>query len=91
MMEKNRESNLVETGTDVSRNLEALARHRSDIFSSNSGSNTSTSQTIERGPTRPIWDGHADSVGQINRAAQILAKPHIERKWRHYNVRGLFT
>ena len=76
-MEKNRESNLVETGTDVSKNLEALARHRSDIFTASSRGN---SQTIERGPTRPIWDGHADSVGQINRAAQILAKPQIEKE-----------
>lgn len=79
MMSKNRESNLVETGTDVSKNLEALARHRSDIFSPAGSSATSTS-SIERGPTRPIWDGHADSVGKINRAAQILAKPQIEKE-----------
>lgn len=77
-MEKNRESNLVETGTDVSRNLEALARHRSDIFSASSGNGGN--QTIERGPTRPIWDGNVDSVGQINRAAQIFAKPQIEKE-----------
>lgn len=77
MMSKNRESNLVETGTDVSRNLEALAKHRSDIFSSSAGS---TATSIERGPTRPIWDGRSDSVGHINRAAQILAKPQIEKE-----------
>lgn len=77
MMAKNKDSNLVETGTDVSKNLEALAKHRSDIFTPSSGTN---SVSIERGPTRPIWDGHADSVGQINRAAQILAKPQIEKE-----------
>lgn len=76
MMAKNKESNLVETGTDVSRNLEALARHRQDIFTPSSTTNSS----IERGPARPIWDGRADSVGQINRAAQIFAKPQIEKE-----------
>ena len=84
MLEKNKDSNLVETGTDVSRNLEALAKHRGDIFGA-TGTSTGTgtgnaSDTIERGPTRPIWDGHADSIGQINRAAQILSKPQIAKE-----------
>lgn len=79
MMAKNKESNLVETGTDVSKNLEALAKHRQDIFTPSSATNSS-SASIERGPTRPIWDGRADSVGQINLAAQILAKPQIEKE-----------
>jgi splicing factor 3A subunit 1 len=79
MMVKNKESNLVETGTDVSKNLEAFAKQRQDIFTPSSSTNSSSS-SIERGPSRPIWDGRADSVGQINRAAQILAKPQIEKE-----------
>ena len=79
MLAKNRDSNLVETGTDVSKNLDAIAKHRSDIFSPTTGTSTFSSQ-IERGPTRPIWDGRGDSVGQINRAAQILARPQIEKE-----------
>ena len=79
MMAKNKDSNLVETGTDVSKNLEALAKHRQDIFTPSS-TTASSSASIERGPTRPIWDGRADSVGNINRAAQILAKPQIEKE-----------
>ncbi len=77
MLAKNRDSNVLETGTDVSRNLEQLARNRADIFG-NSGS--SSNNTIERGPTRPIWDGNTDSIAQINRAAQIMAKPQIEQE-----------
>jgi len=67
---KTRDSNLVETGTDVSRNLDALARNRSGIEDPYASS----------GPSRPIWDGRTDSIGQINRAAQIMAKPQIEKE-----------
>lgn len=81
MLAKNRDSNLLETGSEVSRNLEQLARHRGDIFdTTGSGAPSSSADTIERGPTRPIWDGKADSIPQINRAAQIMAKPQIEQE-----------
>ncbi len=80
MLAKNRDSNVLETGTDVSHNLEQLARNRTDIFGNTASTGGSSSETIERGPTRPIWDGHADSIAQINRTAQMMAKPQIEQE-----------
>lgn len=86
MMAKNTESNLVETGTDVSKNLESLARHRSDIFTP-----SSSTTTVERGPTRPIWDGRADSVGEINRAALLYSKPQIAKEMEALQRSGDFS
>jgi splicing factor 3A subunit 1 len=67
---KTKDSNLVETGTDVSRNLDALSRFKSGA----------ADHLTSSGPSRPIWDGRTDSIGQINRAAQIMSRPQIEKE-----------
>jgi len=81
-LSKQQESNVVQTGNEVSRNLAALARMRSDIFiaASSNVDKGNSGVVIQRGPTRPIWDGRMDSVAQIHRAANIMAKPFLQQE-----------
>jgi splicing factor 3A subunit 1 len=65
---KHVDTNIVESGTDVSLNLAALAKNRTP------GDRQSTLAS------KVIWDGSADSVAAANREASIKGRDEIQRQ-----------
>ena len=75
-LSKHTETNIVESGTDVSRNLAAMARQRSA-----SDRQAVLSQKV-------IWDGTEDSTAGANREAMIRSKEQMQREVAELQRRG---
>ncbi|KAI8990103.1 Pre-mRNA splicing factor PRP21 like protein-domain-containing protein [Pilobolus umbonatus] len=78
MEAKKKDSNLLQTGTDISRILSNFSSVRADIFDSDEIEATKKIKEQEeeaKKKNRVIWDGHTATMGLANQRAQ---KTHIE-------------
>lgn len=73
---KHTDTNIVESGTDVSRNLAAMAKQRS----------VSDRQAILA--QKVVWDGTQDSMAGANREAMIKSKEQMQREVAELERRG---
>lgn len=91
---KHVDTNIVESGNDVSRNLANLSRARTDIFGPSSTAGPTQASSFDRQSalnSKVIWDGTSNSAAAAYREAAIKSKDQVLQEMEQLERQGDIT